>query len=523
MGIWGSSDLTSAQVAAIAPIVPTGTADSTAINAAIVAANAAGGGVVTLAPGTFDISTAVLMLSNVWLRGSGKGVTTLRLANSTAYSGSSNVIHAAASSSDITDFIISDLSINGNRSNQTLSSTQDNAYNGICVRGSSSGFFSKRFTIRDVHAYACGYHGVAIYDGCQGFSVRGLYGSGNGFRSLHIHANDAYGDSDYSVTNCQSTGNGVDTTTALQTGQLSGIFVALANTTRGTVSGCNVWDEPGLGFELTGYSGSDTTAAEHVAFIGNTIYNCGQGFKLSGGIKNVTLQGNTIRNINTTAKGAGATGIGIAFASAGTLGGDGISLQGNIITDCSSWGMSADGCTNKWKNIAAAGNIVKGCGTTTGSSSGGVRIYDWQMSSFSNNVIYGNNAGAGAPRQLYITNCQDVIVNGNSIDSGTANYPAVDCSSSASNIVFTSNYINRNSGSGTAVAWAGVNSCIANNTLAGTNTINNTGTGNYGVAFETTTAAAAATATLLNSPVAGNPTAWVNVMVDGVSKVIPAW
>lgn len=520
-----STLLTAAQLAALAPIIPAGVSDNVAVNAAIVAANAAGGGVVTLGPGTFDIASAFLPLSNVWIRGSGIGVTILKLHASTAYANSANVISAVASTSaDLTNFVISDLSIDGNRANQTLGSTQDNAFNGICVRGSGTGFYARNFKIERVSAYGCGYHGAAMYDGCTGFTVDDFYGTGNGFRALHVHADDSYGNADFSVTKVKSTANGVDTTTGLQTGQLSGIFVGLSNTTRGTVANCNVWDEPGVAYEVTGNAAGTTIAAEHVTFALNTAYNCGSGFKLGGGLKNVSFVANTIRNMNTTSKGAGATGAGIQFSSAGTLGADGLSFIGNIITDCSWWGIASDTATDKWKNITFSGaNIIKNCGTNSAVSAGGVTTASWQNAVFSGNVIHGCNAGAGAPRQLYITGCQDSIFTSNTIDSGTASYPSVDAAASATNVIFTNNYVNRSSGSGTAVSWAATNSCIADNILEGTNTINVTGAGNYGAAFETTTAAGVAAGTLLNSPVAGNPTAWVNVMVDGVAKVIPAW
>lgn len=49
------------------------------INAAIAAVSAAGGGIVQLAPGTFNISSAIFIKSNVWLRGSG-WATTIKVA-----------------------------------------------------------------------------------------------------------------------------------------------------------------------------------------------------------------------------------------------------------------------------------------------------------------------------------------------------------------------------------------------------------------------------------------------------------
>ena len=525
----GNNPLLSFSYASVTGLVAnssaSGASNATAIQAAIDAAFLAGGGTVIIPVGTYFVSTSLLMKSNVWLRGQGAG-SILKLANSTAYSNSSNVIFVTPSSASISGWRISDLAIDGNRSNQSLGSTQDNAYNGICVRGSQDGnnYTVSNFSIENVTANNCGYHGIAIYGGCSNFRIANGYHTGNGFRGIHIHGGDTYGVTDYEVTNNRVTANGVDSTTGLQTGLLSGLFVAFLNDTRGAVVGNTVWTEPGVGLEVTGYSGSDTVASEHVSFTSNTVYDCGTGFKIGGEIKNVTLTGNTVKNINTTSKGAGANGVGIHLSSAGTLGGDGITLTGNVVTACTSWGIFSDPASNLWRNCTLTGNVVSGCGTNTGSSTGGVRLASFSASTFTGNTIFQNNSGAGAPRQLYILGTVNTVIANNSVNGGTANFPAIEADSTSSNIVVTNNYVNRNSGSGTAITFTAANSFCYGNILQGSNTVNNNGTGNVNATMPISTTGAVTPTLGTNAPTGvTTPQAWLPVNVAGTTRYVPAW
>ncbi len=70
-----------------------------------------------------------------------------------------------------------------------LCTTQDNAYNGISVRGSSTGGFSvKDWTIQNFETKNAGYHGIAVYGGCSNFGMSTIHSHHNGFRSIHVHA-----------------------------------------------------------------------------------------------------------------------------------------------------------------------------------------------------------------------------------------------------------------------------------------------------------------------------------------------
>ena len=97
---------------------PTGSTDSTAaINAAITAANAAGGGKVYFPAGLYLIGTTthVVMLSNVSLVGAG-WASKIKLANNTPISASLAGIVA----NSCTNISVRDLYLDGNRANQTI-------------------------------------------------------------------------------------------------------------------------------------------------------------------------------------------------------------------------------------------------------------------------------------------------------------------------------------------------------------------------------------------------------------------
>jgi len=113
-----------------------GSADDVGINAAITKANAAGGGTVTVSGTNCDITAAVVMQSYVCLAGQGMGKTVLTMhANSTYGDTTSNVIFAKASNSaDLTQFCIRDLTVDGNRSNQTTYAPYGKGLGSIDVR-----------------------------------------------------------------------------------------------------------------------------------------------------------------------------------------------------------------------------------------------------------------------------------------------------------------------------------------------------------------------------------------------------
>lgn len=118
---------------------------TTAINAAITACNAAGGGRVYLPAGTYLVSessgsVAIAMKSDVWLCGDGPA-TIIKLADGA----DSHVVQAQL----ITNFVLSDFQIDGNRTNQTAQT------HGIRLAYIDAGFIT-RCIIHDTAYYGIG-------------------------------------------------------------------------------------------------------------------------------------------------------------------------------------------------------------------------------------------------------------------------------------------------------------------------------------------------------------------------------
>lgn len=123
------------------------TDDTAAINAAITAINALGGGTVFFPEGTYLVgdaggNVAISLLSNVTLNGDGINVTIIKLKNS----GNAHVINAASAS----NVSITNLTVDGNRANQSLSVH--------CIRGSSvDGYFIENVEAKQSYAYGIGF------------------------------------------------------------------------------------------------------------------------------------------------------------------------------------------------------------------------------------------------------------------------------------------------------------------------------------------------------------------------------
>lgn len=130
------------------------TDDTTAINSAITAASAAGG-IVFIPAGTF-ISSQVVMKSNVWLRGAGRNVTTLKLK---AASNQSLVVLSAATTQDT---LLTDLTLEGNATNQSAGNWHGLNYD------NTGQVTLRRNTVERVYATHCkgdGFHFEAGFSG----------------------------------------------------------------------------------------------------------------------------------------------------------------------------------------------------------------------------------------------------------------------------------------------------------------------------------------------------------------------
>lgn len=413
-------------------------ADDVAINAAIVsqsaAAAAAGGngmGVVEVW-GQCDITSAILPKNYVWIRGGGVGSTILKLHANTAYSDNANVIFAKASASaDLTNFAITDLSVDGNSANQLtgtlygraigsvalssvipitidasnntltytldgvgktatianatystvqtlvtainaatqiastgsyaiqiggnlsiltgsvlgtltnisgngsttlfgtptyITSSTDNAYNGITIRGSANKLFvAKNWLVERVESKNASIHGMAVYDGATQFRISGNDFHDNGFRCAHVHASAVSGDQpttkfDVSRNQCHDDGQAI----ILPNTSGTGLFAFFDGTRDATIIGNKVWNEPDVAIDISGGTSGSANITDNVIITNNEVMNSGTGFAIQPGtlaaITGVTLANNSARDISYPfILGSAAAGLTITTNSNDTL------------------------------------------------------------------------------------------------------------------------------------------------------------------------------------------------------------
>ncbi len=378
-------------------VKPSGLADDVAINLAISTLSAASGGVVELAPGTYDIASSIVVPSNIWVRGSGIGNTTLKLRANTAYTSLANIFYVYAQNAEINNFKISDMTLDGNVANQiysnlfgfiqgsvanggtttittgvndtlnitlngattatatiaasstgasgvtytlgelvsavntalvsafgaskfyvaqksgnlviasqiaqtgtvvvnsgtavstilgtitTYAGSNDGGFNGIVIRGSQN-YLSRYFELYNLETKNCGYHGIALYDGVRDFSVHKLITHGNNFRGIHCHSDlgntstgaglQWSGKGKVYDVECYGNGQGF-----LQNGN-TGFFVGFDNTRDLQLSNISVYNEKGVGINISG-DGGDYLSSENNILTNCIVKNCGAGLSFT--------------------------------------------------------------------------------------------------------------------------------------------------------------------------------------------------------------------------------------------------
>lgn len=515
----------------------TGSTDSIAINAAIDAVSIGAGGVVELGSGTFYAS-GILPKDGLWLRGKGKGATVIKMPDATPYAPetAANVIFAKApADADLVGFRISDLSIDANRSGQTMSGyTTDNAGNGILIRGNGA-YYARDFLIDNVEIYGAVYHGLAIYNLARSYRVQGCTFRDNGFRGFHCHADDGTPSTDFSVIGNTVFGNGMggSDTPEGAPNLRSGLFVALSSTSRATVSNNTIYNEKGVGLDIAGYVAGNVVPADCSTFAANTVYDCGIGIALSGGVVNVSLAGNIVRDCNATGKAVSATGEGISFR--GTVGASGISLVGNVVSGCSHWGLIFNGNASPiWKHMTIANNVLIGNGSVARASSQ-MRISACEAVSVIGNTCKAKydaaHAATAGQAALQIETSNNCVFIGNHCDAGENDKPGIYAYPTASKLVIQGNYCLRRYTStpwavtGNALVVQATDSMASDNLLASGNQASITGTNvsNF-FANVATTGAVAPSGLGSNAPTGvTTPQTWLPVNVGGTVRYIPAF
>jgi hypothetical protein len=152
--------------------------DSAGINAAIVAAHAAGGGDVVLASGTYTIDSKVLLKSGVNLIGQGIGVTVLQRGSAFAYGAGTSATTTGlieANNASLTNVLLSDFTVTGNWTDTDLFTIMPNL---IGIRVTSNAItYNDTITLRRVESTQFGL-GVHI-TGTTNISIE----------DCHIHRN----------------------------------------------------------------------------------------------------------------------------------------------------------------------------------------------------------------------------------------------------------------------------------------------------------------------------------------------
>jgi hypothetical protein len=156
------------------------------IQAAIDACAAAGGGIVDVPPGLYTVGYGIHVKDNVWLRGHGIGVTTIKLANNSDPPAEAILKHLGnvISLFDTIKGRVSDLSIDGNRTNNTeavLSINNASYRGGIRVGGAHGNYnpVGDKCLLHDLHVTEAAGEGIHV-QATRGCWVRNCYSDDHG-------------------------------------------------------------------------------------------------------------------------------------------------------------------------------------------------------------------------------------------------------------------------------------------------------------------------------------------------------
>lgn len=403
-----------------------GTDTTAAIQAAIDAATAVGGGVVVVPSATseymIDTDTAVQMKANVELRIE-KGATLKAISRNTP---SYQIIEA----NEVDNVAITGLGkIVGDK----------NTYGG--TRTGESGF------------------GIYIR-GCNGVRIDGVTVTDNWGDGIFVqHSPDgSVQTQNLSITNTITDGNrraGVAVTSCLH-GVISGnIFRNTVGTTGGgagtgldlecdnnfnniydvTVVGNVAHSCIGYGIALAAIAHTDATNKPNgVTVTGNTVYDCDKNGIFVNRCYNVSVTGNTIRNVGTGNSLHGIHVKGSALGGVSNIDGHNIVVSGNVIEDAETYGIYLDAATDPsgdLRRVIVNGNLVSNCGSDGIRVTGGSICVNHIISA---NVVNDNGGGINiSTTSPYTTIANNIVTNsgGRGISVG----------SSSENCIVTGNHI----------------------------------------------------------------------------------
>lgn len=370
----------------------TGAIDTPAIQAAINAMSAAGGGIVMLGRGIFYTNTNITIASNVRLIGKGQQVTIIRFNNQT-YDGTGPALNVLQALS-VSNVQIKSLTLDFNYTNLAglttaakaalVASQADDRCNALSASSVTNGLMD------DVELIGGFFHGIINVGTTSGFTMRGCTSHNNGFRGVHFHSvngtvvkfNIFDGNFLYQ--------NGVEAFNAGGSNILnSGMFVVFyAEST--IISNNIIHDEYGVGLQLGG--GSDTS--KYVNVTGNQIRNCVQGISF-GNVKDIALSNNVV---------VGCSAFGIIFSGVA----NNISITGGIIADNIGYGIACSTGVATY-NITMTGIDINN--NTLGAAS----IRGSTASAFCDNMCVDNTTASGVNHHVDIIGCINLVCNNNTV------------------------------------------------------------------------------------------------------------
>lgn len=292
------------------------TDDTTAIQAAIDAAFAAGGGIVFLPEGTC-IASQILLKGNVVLVGAGKNITILKQKDN------SNVNFVSAANTSITFYGIKNLTIDGNYANQTTG-------NGLVLAGNDS--FAIGCEVKNCKSY-----GILLFGGARS-KVEGCYVHHNKNVGIFV-GNDGFTIDDVNISNSQIEYNeshgilvGNNATTIATNVTVSDNIVNLNGTDAGPGGG-GIWAVVGA---------ADVTISNN-----NVKANHGDNIGIAGAVR-VTITGNISKGATGPITDLVNSGIAISTGSVN------ITVTGNVCYNNSGMGIGVRGTST---NITIIGNL----------------------------------------------------------------------------------------------------------------------------------------------------------------------
>lgn len=365
------------------------TDDRAAIQAALDAAAAAGGGVVYLPAGTYIINKYLTIGSKVRLVGAGMSVTTIKCGSTFTAGGTAplgggySMIQVAALNQ--TDVAISDFTCDGNESanRATLSVAGSRLSSYLIDMRNVTGLRIERVATRNSWTY-----NIMVLS-CSQFAVTGC---------------------DVRSPNTTGVYN-----------QLDGIHILGSNA--GRVAGNYV--DNGIGGDaddgLVCHVLSGGTAAYDIVYADNTVRGGtnGSGIQIAGDtvlIRDVTISGNNFWG--------SPTGIHIGFyAGTGNQPIRSVSIVGNTIRDCTTghaiWiEAQSDG---KWEDLSIVGNTIDGYGNATNQFEMAISVDGGNSSR--GIAIVGNNIRNGYSRAIFFSEGQqvrDYVIADNVVDMTTS-------------------------------------------------------------------------------------------------------